>query len=82
MQFYLLSIVTNLLAGVALSGDYLAERFPGLKPLLAGLGRRTHATLLPPATQRAATAWRPVVSRRRCRRAMLRRGEVDPWHIR
>lgn len=41
MQFYFLSIATNLLAGVALAGDYLAQRFPGLQPLLTGLAGRT-----------------------------------------
>ena len=41
MQFYFLSIVTNLLAGVALAGDYLAAHFPGLQLLLPGLNRRT-----------------------------------------
>lgn len=41
MQFYFLSIATNLLAGFALAGDYLAQRFPGLQPLLAGLAGRT-----------------------------------------
>jgi drug/metabolite transporter (DMT)-like permease len=29
-QFYLLSIVTNILAGLALAGDYLGERIPFL----------------------------------------------------
>lgn len=41
MQFYFLSIVTNLLAGLTLAGDYLATRFPGLQLLLPGLNRRT-----------------------------------------
>ena len=41
MQFYFLSIVTNLLAGVTLAGDYLATRFPGLRLLLPGLNQRT-----------------------------------------
>lgn len=41
MQLYFLSIATNLLAGVALAGDYLAPRFPGLRPLLEGLAGRT-----------------------------------------
>ena len=41
MQFYFLSIVTNLLAGVTLAGDYLATRFPGLQSLLPGLNQRT-----------------------------------------
>ena len=41
MQFYFLSIVTNLLAGVTLAGDYLATRFPGLQALLPGLNQRT-----------------------------------------
>ena len=41
MQFYFLSIVTNLLAGVTLAGDYLAAHFPGLQLLLPGLNRRT-----------------------------------------
>jgi len=46
MQFYLLSIVTNLLAGVTLAGDYLATRFPGLQVLLPGLnGRTTRLTI-------------------------------------
>ena len=40
MQFYFLSIVINLLAGVLLAGDYLAERFPGLKALLPELSNR------------------------------------------
>ena len=41
MQFYFLSIATNLLAGVTLAGDYLATRFPGLQRLLPGLNQRT-----------------------------------------
>jgi hypothetical protein len=41
MQFYFLSIVTNVLAGVILAGDYLAARFPGLQILLPSLNRRT-----------------------------------------
>ena len=41
MQFYLLSIVSILVAGIALSGDYLATRFPGLQALLPALGRRS-----------------------------------------
>lgn len=41
MQFYFLSVATNLLAGIALAGDYLAPRFPGLQPLLQGLADRT-----------------------------------------
>lgn len=41
MQFYFLSVATNLLAGMALAGDYLAPRFPGLQPLLQGLAGRT-----------------------------------------
>jgi len=41
MQFYFLSIVTTLLAGVTLAGDYLATRFPGLQLLLPGLNQRT-----------------------------------------
>lgn len=40
MQFYFLSIVINLLAGVLLAGDYLAQRFPGLKALLPELSSR------------------------------------------
>lgn len=32
LQFYFLSILANLLAGLCLSGDYLAERFSSLVP--------------------------------------------------
>ena len=41
MQFYFLSIVTNLVAGLALAGDYLAPRFPGLQALLPGFNRQS-----------------------------------------
>ena len=41
MQFYFLSVVINLLAGILLAGDYLAQRFPGLKALLPELGTRS-----------------------------------------
>lgn len=40
MQFYFLSVVINLLAGILLAGDYLAQRFPGLKALLPELSTR------------------------------------------
>ena len=46
LQFYFLSIIANLLAGVALSADYLAERFKGFAPYAELFGRRnTKATL-------------------------------------
>ena len=41
MQFYFLSIVINLLAGVILAGDYLAQRLPGMKTLLPELSSRS-----------------------------------------
>lgn len=33
MQFYFLSIITNITAGLALTSDYLSERMPSLTPL-------------------------------------------------
>ena len=41
MQFYFLSIVINLLAGVILAGDYLAERLPWMKTLLPEISSRS-----------------------------------------
>ena len=41
MQFYFLSIVINLLAGVILAGDYLAQRLPWMKTLLPELSSRS-----------------------------------------
>jgi hypothetical protein len=41
MQFYFLSIVINLLAGVILAGDYLAQRLPWLKSLLPEISNRS-----------------------------------------
>lgn len=41
MQFYFLSIVINLLAGVILAGDYLAERLPWMKSLLPEISSRS-----------------------------------------
>jgi hypothetical protein len=41
MQFYFLSIVTTMLAGVTLAGDYLAARFPALQSVIPCLNGRT-----------------------------------------
>ena len=41
MQFYFLSIVINLLAGVILAGDYLAERLPWMRSLLPEISSRS-----------------------------------------
>ena len=41
MQFYFLSIVINLLAGVILAGDYLAERLPWMRTLLPEISSRS-----------------------------------------
>jgi hypothetical protein len=41
MQFYFLSIVVNLLAGVILAGDYLAQRLPWMKSLLPEISSRS-----------------------------------------
>ena len=41
MQFYFLSIVINLLAGVILAGDYLAQRLPWMKSLLPEISSRS-----------------------------------------
>ena len=41
MQFYFLSIVVNLLAGVILAGDYLATRLPWMKSLLPEISSRS-----------------------------------------
>ena len=40
LQLYFLSVASNALAGAALAGDWLAERFPGLRPLVEFLSRR------------------------------------------
>jgi hypothetical protein len=44
LQFYFLSIVANLLAGLTLSSDYLAERFKGFAPYAEILSRRNVRT--------------------------------------
>ena len=41
MQFYFLSIVINMLAGVILAGDYLAQRLPWMRTLLPELSSRS-----------------------------------------
>ena len=41
MQFYFLSIVINLLAGVILAGDYLSERLPWMRSLLPEISSRS-----------------------------------------
>ena len=41
MQFYLLSIVINLLAGVILAGDFLAQRLPWMRSLLPEISSRS-----------------------------------------
>ena len=41
MQFYFLSIVINMLAGVILAGDYLAERLPWMRTLLPEISSRS-----------------------------------------
>ncbi len=40
LQFYFLSILANLLAGLALTAEYLAGRFPGFAPFRDLLSRR------------------------------------------
>lgn len=40
MQFYFLSVFTNLLAALALSGEYLGSRIKNLEPLMTALGAR------------------------------------------
>jgi hypothetical protein len=40
LQFYFLSILSNMLAGVALTADYLAGRFPSIAPFRDLLSRR------------------------------------------
>jgi hypothetical protein len=41
LQFYFLSIVSNLLAGVSLSADWIAQKVAGFAPIAAALsGRR------------------------------------------
>jgi hypothetical protein len=46
LQFYFLSIVANILAGLALAAEQLAPRFPGLAPFRDLLSRRfTRAAL-------------------------------------
>ena len=44
LQFYFLSIVANLLAGLALTSDYLGERFKGFAPYAELLERRNTRT--------------------------------------
>jgi len=44
LQFYFLSIVANLLAGLALASDYLAERFGGFAPYSELFGHRNVRT--------------------------------------
>lgn len=46
LQFYFLSIVTNLLAGVTLASDYLADRSKGFAPYAELLGRRSVRTTI------------------------------------
>jgi hypothetical protein len=45
-QFYLLSIVSNVLTGLALSGDYLGSRLPFLAAFRSWLGHRGAAIAL------------------------------------
>ncbi len=40
LQFYFLSVFSNLLAGMALTSDYLGERFPSFAPFKELLGRK------------------------------------------
>jgi hypothetical protein len=42
LQFYFLSILSNVLAGVALTAEYLAGRFPGFAPFRDLLSRRAY----------------------------------------
>jgi len=42
LQFYFLSILANLLAGVALTSEYLAGRFPAFVPFRDLLSRRAY----------------------------------------
>jgi len=42
LQFYFLSILSNLLAGVALTAEYLAGRFAGFAPFRDLLSRRAY----------------------------------------
>jgi hypothetical protein len=44
LQFYFLSILANLLAGLALASDYLADRFTGFAPYAELFNRRNVRT--------------------------------------
>ncbi len=41
LQFYFLSIVSNLLAGISLSADWIAQKMASVVPLAAALSGRT-----------------------------------------
>ncbi len=41
LQFYFLSIICNLLAGVSLSADWVAQKIRGFLPIAAALNART-----------------------------------------
>jgi len=41
LQFYFLSIVSNLLAGLSLSGDWIAQKIHGFAPIAAALSGRS-----------------------------------------
>ncbi|HTP57800.1 MAG TPA: hypothetical protein VMM82_02715, partial [Spirochaetia bacterium] len=41
LQFYFLSIICNLLAGVSLSSDWIAQKIKGFLPIAAALSART-----------------------------------------
>jgi hypothetical protein len=46
LQFYFLSITANILAGVALTADYLGGRFPAFAPFRDLLARRAYRAAL------------------------------------
>jgi hypothetical protein len=46
LQFYFLSILSNILAGVALTAEYLAGRFPSIAPFRDLLSRRGYRASL------------------------------------
>jgi hypothetical protein len=46
LQFYFLSILANILAGLALTAEYLAGRFPGFAPFRDLLARRPYRAAL------------------------------------
>lgn len=46
LQFYFLSVVSNFLAGVALSSDWISRRIPSLTPMVNALSARRAKLIL------------------------------------